>query len=110
MSRLERQLAEDRALRDAALRLFQSDLALIQASVRERSVGARITDRVGDATMDMIDDAIDYADANRGKVAAGALAVVLWFARGPIIDRLAEWLGLYDDQEHEDDSDRSADR
>ena len=33
----------------------------------------------------MVDDAIDYAEDNKGWVAAGAAAVVLWFARKPIL-------------------------
>ena len=93
MSVLERRMAEDKALRDAALRLFRSDLALVREDLRDRPAGARIADRIGDATMDMLDDAVDYADENRGKVAAGAIAIVVWFARGPIVDALGRWLG-----------------
>ena len=88
MSRLDRDLAEDRALRDSALLLFKSDLALVRADLRERGLGARIAGRIGDSTMDMVDDAVDYAEENKGKLAAAVAAMVLWFARGPIIDGL----------------------
>jgi hypothetical protein len=41
VSRLEARLAEDRALRDAALRLFKSDLALIRRDLDSRGLGDR---------------------------------------------------------------------
>ena len=97
MSERERRLAEDKALRDAALGLFSADLALIRANLEERGIGPRIADRIGEGTMDMVDEAADYAEANRGKVAAGLAAIVLWFARGPILDALDKLLG--DDEE-----------
>ena len=99
MSDLERRLEEDRLLRDAALGLFKADLALIRAGVAERGIGTRIKDRLGEGTADMLDDAVDYAEENPGKVAAVIAAVVLWFARGPIIDALGR---LFDDGEDED--------
>ena len=94
MSDLERQLAEDRVLRDAALALFKADLAFIRTDLREKGVGARLADRLGEGTRDMVDDAVDYAEANTGKVAAGVLAVILWFARGPILDTAGRLLGV----------------
>ena len=98
MSDLEHRLAEDKALRDAALSLFSADVALIRADLKERSVGGRIADRIGETTLDMVDEAADYAEANRGKVAAAVAAVVLWFARGPIMDALTR---LFTDDEEE---------
>jgi hypothetical protein len=106
MSRLERQLAEDRELRDAALGLFKSDLALLRADLRERGFGARLAGRLGEGTMDMVDDAVDYAEANRGMIAAFVAAAVLWFARGPILRGIAS-LFEDDDEEPEDGDDRS---
>lgn len=98
MSDLERRLEEDRLLRDAALGLFKADLALIKADIAERGIGTRIKDRIGEGTADMLDDAVDYAEENRGKIAAVVAAVVLWFARGPIIDALGR---LFDDGEED---------
>ena len=89
MTPLETQLVEDRDLRDSALRLFKQDLALIREDLRERGVGARLADRIGDGTMDMVEDAVGYAEDNKGKVAAAVAAVVLWFARGPILHGIA---------------------
>jgi len=102
MSRLERRLVEDRALRDAALELFKADIAFIRSGIRERGVGARLADRLGEGTRDMVDEAADYAEANKGVVAAGLAALVLWFARGPILKFFAGLMG--DDEEAEDDA------
>lgn len=106
MSDLERRLAEDKALRDSALALFKADLALVRADLAERGVGARIGGRVGESTMEMLDEAVDYAEDNKGKVAAGIAAVVLWFARGPILDALGRLISI-EDEEPGDDADRS---
>jgi hypothetical protein len=92
VSDLANRLAEDKALRDAALQLFKSDVALIRGDLDERGLGARAKDRLGEAALDMLDDAIDYAEDNKGWVAAGATAVVLWFARKPILRWLADRL------------------
>ena len=92
MSDLASRLAEDKALRDAALQLFKSDIALIRGELDERGVAARAKDRVGEAALGMLDDAIDYAEDNKGWVAAGTAAVVLWFARKPILGWLADLL------------------
>ena len=107
MSGLERRLAEDRALRDAALAVFKADLAFIRTDLREKGVGARLADRVGEGTRDMVDDAVDYAESNVGKVAAGVLAVILWFARGPILDAAGKLLGNDEVEEPAAAADRS---
>ena len=96
MSDLAEQLAEDKALRDAALQLFKSDISLVRGDLGERGVGARAKDRLGDAALGMLDDAIDYAEDNKGWVAAGTAAVVMWFARRPILGWVA---GLLEDDE-----------
>ena len=99
MSALEQRLAEDKALRDAALALFKADLALVRADLDERGVGGRIADRVGESTMDMLDEAVDYAEDNKGKLAAAIAAVIVWFGRGPILDAIGGLLGDDGDDE-----------
>lgn len=108
MSELERRLAEDKALRDSALALFKADLALVRADLDAKGVGARVAARVGEGTMETLDDAVDYAEANKGKVAAGIAAVLLWFTRGPILDSLGKLIGD-DDEEPAGGDDRSDD-
>ncbi len=98
MSALEQRLAEDKALRDAALALFKADLALVRADLDERGLGKRISDRLGESTMEMLDEATDFAEDNKGKVAAGVAALILWFARGPILDALGRLIGEDEDE------------
>jgi hypothetical protein len=105
VSGLDHQLAEDKALRDAALALFKADLALVRADLAERGLGQRIADRVGEGTMEMLDEATDFAEENKGKVAAGIAAVILWFARGPILDALGRLIGVEDDGAEPADAD-----
>ena len=107
MSELEQRLAEDKALRDAALGLFKADLALVRADLAERGLGQRIADRLGEGAMDVLDEAIDYAEDNKCTVAAGIAAVVLWFARRPILGALGRLIG--DDEEPVDGDGRSDD-
>jgi hypothetical protein len=100
MSSPETRLAEDRKLRDAALEVFSTDLRFIREDLRARGVGERIADRVGSSAMELVDEAFDYAEANAGRVAAGITAVVLWFARAPLINGLSRIFGF--DSEHEE--------
>ena len=97
MSGLEHRLADDKALRDAALALFKADLALVRADLAERGIGARVADRLGESAMDIVDEGIDYAEENKGKVAAGVAALVLWFARRPILEALGRLIGSDED-------------
>lgn len=105
MNRLADELAQDRALRDAALAVFRTDLAFVREDIQARGVGGRIADRIGDSAKDMLDDAVDYAEDNRGMVAAAIAAIVLWFARAPLLNGLAQILGLDEadpEQQHGD--------
>jgi len=84
MKSMDQQLAEDRALRDAALRLVKADVGFIRQDLAERGPGGRIVDRVSDATIDTVDDAVDYAQEHRVMVIGAAIAIVAWFAREPL--------------------------
>ena len=108
MSELEVRLAEDRKLRDAALEVFSADLGFIKQDLHARGVGKRITDRIGDSALEVVDEAVDYAEANRGYVAAALAAIVLWLTRAPLLNGLARILGLDEaDEEQEGDKTRS---
>lgn len=107
MNGAEQRLAEDKALRDAALGLFKADLALVRADLAERGVGQRVADRLGEGAMDVLDDAVDYAEDNKGQIAAALAAVALWFARRPILGALGRLIG--DDEEPADGDSRSDD-
>jgi len=106
MSVADQKLVDDRALRDAALKIFQEDLRFIRADLDARGIGGRIADRLGDSALDMFDEAVDYAETNKGAVAAGMAAIVLWFARAPILHGVAQLLGLDEEQDGGDDRSR----
>ncbi len=100
MSAAEERMIADRLLRDAALTLVKADVGYIKSDVAERGIGGRISDRASEGTVDLLEQAVELADDNRGALAALIGAVVLWFARNPIIDLLFG-------QEGEDDAPRS---
>jgi hypothetical protein len=105
MSGLAKELAQDRALRDAALAVFRTDIAFVREDLNTRGVGGRIAARIGDSAMDMVDDAVDYAEENRGQVAAAVAAIVLWFARAPLLNGLAQIFGFDEGDEEQQDPD-----
>ena len=102
-------LAEDRKLRDAALEVFVTDLRFIRQDLKARGVGKRITDRIGDSAMDMVDEVVDYVEANRWSVAAALAAIVLWFARTPLLNGLARIFGADTDDAEQDGGDARSD-
>ena len=60
-----------------------------------------MADRLGDGARELADDALDYASDNKGMVGAAIAAVVLWFARGPILDALGDLFADDDEEEIE---------
>jgi hypothetical protein len=88
MSAMKRQLRADRALRDEAKRLLHADVAFLRADVRDKSIPARLVERVGDRVTDMADEAVMLADENRRVLgtglAIGGLAVVAYLLRDQI--------------------------
>lgn len=82
---LERQLREDRMLRDAARAMLDADVAYLRSSLAGRSIPSRIADRIGEGATDALDEATEFAERHRGVVAGLLAAVILWFARHPLI-------------------------
>jgi hypothetical protein len=105
----EVRVAEDRKLRDAALEVFVTDLRFIRQDLKARSVGKRITDRIGDSAMDIVDEAVDYAEANRWSIGAAAAAIVLWFARTPLLNGMARIFGADPDDADQEGGDARSD-
>ena len=102
---LERQLREDRALRNAARALFDADIAHLKASLSGKSISSRIVDRIGEGASEVLDEAMEVADNHKGVIATLIAAIVLWFARHPIIDLLTE-----DDEAEAEDKSAPAER
>jgi len=88
MTRLPQQFIEDRALRDAARDVFMADVEHARISISGKGIAARVGSRVGDGAKDVFEVAKVHADDKRGILAALIGAIVLFFAREPILEVL----------------------
>lgn len=98
MTDLKRQMVEDRALRDAARALVSADIAHVRNLLSGKSLTERMMGRVGDGARDALEHAADAADNHRGAIAVLIGAIVLWFARNPL-------MALFDRGEPRDEND-----
>ena len=80
-----RRLKEDRALRDASLALLKADVANLRADLSGKGIGDRLMGRISEGAVDVFDEAVDVANNNRGVLATLIAAILVWFARNPII-------------------------
>ena len=99
MTRRERML-EDRYLRDSARALVEADVEHVKADLARKGLAARTFDTVKDGAVDLYEEAIDVAEDNKGALAALVAAVVVWFARHPLLDLFG--LGEGDDSSEDD--------
>ncbi len=81
----DRQLQEDRALRDAARALVTAGIANLRADLASKGFGERIVDRMNEGAADIWEEAIELADDNRAGLTAVFAVMLLWFMRNPII-------------------------
>lgn len=88
MTDLEQRFVEDRALRDAARTVLLADLEHARASFSAKGIADRVGGRIGDGAKDVYEVAKEQADDNRGIIAAIIGALILWFAREPILELL----------------------
>ena len=105
MGKLEQQLNEERAVRDAARRLLENDLGLVKSDVHNRGLAARTADRLREGSLDIADEAMDYARTNPLLVFGGLAAVLLVLFRNPILDLI---LNLFEDDEDDGFDEASA--
>ncbi|EDL50209.1 hypothetical protein [Erythrobacter sp. SD-21] len=101
MSDRKAQMLADRYLRDSARALVDADIEHIKADFAHKGLGERAMDRVTDGAMDLYEEAIEVAEDNKGALAALIAAVVVWFARNPILAAF----GLAPEGEDEEDDD-----
>ncbi len=100
MSRhLERQMTEDRALRNAARTLVQADVDHLKADLKVKGVASRFADRMTEGAVDVFEEAVEVAEDKKGVLATLIAAVVIWFARNPIMSLFDD----RDDSEHGED-------
>lgn len=91
-------MLEDKYLRDSARALVDADIQHIKADFAAKSLGQRAMDRVAEGAMDLYEEAIDVAEDNKGALAALVAAIVVWFARNPILSAF----GLGSDEEDDE--------
>ena len=105
MTRLPQSFLEDRALRDAARAVLAEDIERLRASLSEEGIASRvssgvsstITSRIRTGARDVLAQAKAQAGDHKGVLAVLIGAIVLWFARGPILDWLDEFAEIDDD-------------
>lgn len=105
MTRLPQSFIEDRALRDAARAVLTEDIERLRASLSEEGIASRvssgvsstITSRIRTGARDVLAQAKAQAGDHKGVLAVLIGAIVLWFARGPILDWLDEFAEIDDD-------------
>lgn len=96
MGKLERQLRQDRHLRDAARALVDADLDRVRSEFKAKPLGRRAIGRLQDGAAELLDSAQSKAGDNIGIVALLLGAIGLWFARNPIMALFGD--GTTDDQ------------
>lgn len=85
---LERQLIEDRRMRDAARALVDADLANLRANYAARGLSERVKHHLTEGAADVIDEAVALTEEHKGAAATLAAALVLWITRHPLMDLL----------------------
>ncbi len=92
MTNPARRLAEDRATREAALAIFNTNLTQVRNDLEARGIGGRIVDKAGEEVRATLSEALAIADDNKGVVAATLAALTLWLLRNPLIEGLQSLL------------------
>ena len=97
MTRLPARFIEDRALRDAARAVLAEDVARLRAALDEEGIASRVSSgvtstisgRIRVGAREVMAEAKARAGDHKGVVAGLVGLIVLWFARGPILDWIA---------------------
>ncbi len=87
MSEAERNLAEDRATRNAARGLFDSHLARLKGDVDAHGgVVGKVKDEAGKRLLGAGKQGLTIAGESKGIIAGTLAALGLWFFRKPLVD------------------------
>jgi hypothetical protein len=111
MTRLPQRFVEDRALRDAARAVLAEDIEHLRASLSEQGIAARvssgvtgtITSRIRTGARDVLAQARAQAGDHKGVLAILVGAIILWLARGPILDWIDDMAAADLDEEPDAD-------
>ena len=87
---LEKVMVEDRMVRDAARAMVDADLANLKANYAARGIGDRVKDKFEEGAAVVLEEAVTVAEDNKGVIATLIAAIILWFARHPVMDFIAE--------------------
>ncbi|MEC7161728.1 MAG: hypothetical protein VXW57_07960 [Pseudomonadota bacterium] len=101
-------MLEDKHLRDSARALVEADVEHIKADFANKGMAKRALFRLRENAGELYDEALDVADSNKGAVAAVFAALVVWFARNPLLDMVG--LGIEQDDERTEPSDEAAEQ
>ena len=99
-------MLEDKHLRDSARALVEADVEHIKADFANKGMAKRALYRLRENAGELYDEALDVADSNKGAVAAVFAALIVWFARNPLLDMVG--LGIEQDDERTEPSDEAA--
>lgn len=88
MSKLLKRFEEDRRMRDTARVVLMADIAHARTTLSAKGFADRVGGRIGDGAKDVFEVAKVHSDDNRGIIAALIGALLLWFAREPIMEIL----------------------
>ncbi|UYV14732.1 hypothetical protein [Porphyrobacter sp. ULC335] len=112
MSHLPDQFIVDRALRDAARAVLTDDIERLRANLSEEGIASRVSSgvtstisgRIRTGARDVLAQAKAQAGDHKGVLAVLLGAILLWIARGPILD----WIDEFDATEDEDNDDTAS--
>lgn len=83
------QLEEDRALRNAAHNVFQTDLSFVRSDLTLGHMGRKLAARVSESAAETAEEAVEIVKRHPRRSAAAAAAVgiaaIAWLARKPIV-------------------------
>lgn len=99
MSELHRRMREDRYLRDSAKALFDADFDQLKTGLTQKGFAAMAIDTVRDGAVDIYEEALEVAEDHKGALAALLAAILVWFARNPLLSLIG--LGDESDEEQE---------
>jgi hypothetical protein len=111
MTRLPDTFLEDRALRDAARAVLTEDIARLRDSLGEEGIAARvssgmtttISSRIRTGARDVLAQAKAQAADNQGVLAVLIGAIILFLARGTILDWIDDLAAGGDDEDPTDE-------
>jgi len=117
MTNLPDRFIQDRSMRDAARAVLTDDIARLRAHLDEQgiasrvstSVGSTISGRIQSGARDVLAQARAQAVDHKGVLAILIGAIILWFARGPILDWFDQLGADADDDQAASDTDLTPD-